>query len=196
MGRSVFLVERRAYAVRMDGLSRSRYVLDAFPPYRFVPGLFPHPTAHAQGHSYRAPGMHPPRGVLPKPEDWATCPVYLLGADLYNYGYWWEAHEKWESIWQETQKDGVQGRFLQGLIQVAACHLKWHMGHLDGVRRLLTTSALHLNFVSVSEFESSYMGLGVTDFCLRTAHYYQSLFRLEQRSLHDPSQYPYLILKT
>jgi hypothetical protein len=33
------------------------------------------------------------------PEDWRSCDLYLYGIDLFNHGYWWEAHEALEDVW-------------------------------------------------------------------------------------------------
>ncbi len=67
----------------------------AFPPYTYVPGQAPHPIRDPAGH------MH---GVEPEPaelhvEDWWNCTEYLWGIDLFNHGYYWEAHEVWEGLW-------------------------------------------------------------------------------------------------
>lgn len=180
----------------MDGLSFPRYSPAPFPRYRFVPGQFPHPTAHPQGHSYRPPEA-PDEGVeLPKPEDWADCAVYLTATDLYNHGYWWEAHETWESLWQKSEKSGVQGRFLQGLIQVAACHLKWHVGHLDGVARLRLSSNAHLAVACTGDVGGGYMGVVVREFRERVSRYYGEISaRFPGGGPHDPATYPYLVLR-
>src|SRR4029079_8201557 len=119
----------------------------AFPPYRYVPGLHPHPVAHPEGHSYHPAGQHPAAGPLLAPDQWRECEDYLYGIDLYNHWYWWEAHEAWEGIWQQSDKSVVQGRFLQGRIQVSAAQLKRHVGQAEGMTRLLERSDEHLNFV-------------------------------------------------
>mgnify|MGYP001399614021 CR=1 FL=1 len=34
------------------------------------------------------------------------------GVDLFNYGYWWEAHEAWEGLWgQEDKRSLCRGVF-------------------------------------------------------------------------------------
>lgn len=40
------------------------------------------------------------------------------GADLFNRGLYWEAHEAWEELWLALEDE--KKIFLQGLIQVAA----------------------------------------------------------------------------
>lgn len=136
-----------------------------FPPYRHVPGLHPHPVAHPDGHSYSPAGTHPEAGPLMPPERWRECDDYLYGADLYNYGYWWEAHEAWEGLWQQTDKRQRQGRFLQGLIQVSAAQLKRHMEQRDGVDRLLARAKEHLHSAERGMLPGQrYMGLDLRAF--------------------------------
>ena len=40
------------------------------------------------------------------------------GAELYNLGLYWEAHEAWEELWLQLLDEPRE--FVQGLIQVAA----------------------------------------------------------------------------
>lgn len=170
-----------------------RYTDRPFPPYRFIPGKHPHPTAHPDGHSYRAPGEPPHEVHLITPENWADSENYLFASDLYNHGYWWEAHEEWEGLWQLTDKKSAQGRFLQGLIQVSACHLKFFVGHDDGVRRLLRTSMAHLEVAFADVGQRMYMGLNLQAHRNRVFDYYEWL-RTIGSSTHDSRQYPYILL--
>jgi len=41
------------------------------------------------------------------------------GAELFNAGRYWDAHEAWEEVWMPVRK-GPDGAFYKGLIQVAA----------------------------------------------------------------------------
>ncbi len=146
----------------------------AFPPYRHVPGLHPHPTAHPDGHSYE--GEHAEtHGVAPPTlEDWRNNEEYLYGIDLYNYGYWWEAHEAWEALWQLTDKADMIGQYLQGLIQVSAAHLQQHVGRVDGVARLIIRSRAHLeNALAQLEPETVIMGVALAGFLHGTQRYFQ-----------------------
>jgi hypothetical protein len=110
-----------------------RYSALAFPAYRFVPGLGPHPRRDPRGHAYGTVELPPPR--FP-PERWRDNEVYRHGVDLYNYAYWWECHEALEGLWHLTGHTGTEAQFLQGLIQAAAANLKRHVGSLVGSRRL------------------------------------------------------------
>ena len=140
----------------------------AFPSYRHVPGLHPHPVAHPDGHSHDPTGAHPPAGPLYDPARWRDMEDHLYGVDLYNAGFWWEAHEAWEGLWQQSDKRGVQGRFLQGLIQISAAHLKRHVDQPEGVERLLERARGHLAvpLATLSEGER-YMGLDLHAFVSR-----------------------------
>ena len=121
-----------------------RYCDEPFPAYRFIPGCNPHPTADPRGHSYAAPGAQGPSVVWVAPQDWAKSTDYRYGCDLYNHAYWWEAHEAWEGLWQLTEKEGMQGRFLKGLIQMSACHLKRFVGH-SGLLMMLDISRITIS---------------------------------------------------
>ncbi len=159
-----------------------------------MPGRFPHPTAHAAGHSFVAPGQPHHRAAFVPAERWRESEDYLYGCDLYNYGYWWEAHEAWEGLWQVTDKRGVQGRFLQCLIQVAACHMKLFEEKREGVRSLLASSDGHARFV-VGELVATrvFMGLAFAEWRVAVAEYYSRRAAVAQ-SGHDASTYPYVQL--
>lgn len=129
------------------------------PRYRYVPGLHPHPVSDPAGHSY---GHRPDRIEVPEPEDWKNCGPYLWAVDLHNFAYWWEAHEAWEGLWQETDKKGPQALFLQGLIQVSAAMLKAHLGSAAGRTVLLNEALAKLRPVAASH--ARYMGLDVRDY--------------------------------
>src|SRR5437868_3427744 len=110
-------------------LSAPRLCDRPFPPYRFTPARDPHPIADPRGHSYLPSGTGHAIVEYVPPEQWRRSMEYLYGCDLYNHGYWWEAHEAWEGLWRVVPRDSAQHRFLQGIIQVAACHLKLYLGH-------------------------------------------------------------------
>lgn len=51
------------------------------------------------------------------------------GAELFNAGHWWEAHEAWEGVWMKAT--GSDRQFIQALILLAAAlHKRWHHGSL------------------------------------------------------------------
>lgn len=110
-----------------------RYTNLVFPPYRYVPGKEPHPVRDPGGHSYNK---------LPEtldnftPEQWQSCEPYLYGIDLFNHGYWWEAHEALEVVWVAAGRNTETGLFVQGLIQISVAHLKRLQGFEDVAQRM------------------------------------------------------------
>jgi hypothetical protein len=116
-----------------NGLSpRPRLVpAEPFPPYAFVSGRFPHPTSDPAGHSF---GKVLERPAAPDAERWSECVPYLRGIDLFNHGYYWEAHEVWEGLWHACGQTGPIATFLQGLIKLAAAGVKVREGVPEGVR--------------------------------------------------------------
>lgn len=86
-----------------------------FPAYAFVPGRHPHPETRHGDAADAADGQLP----------------YAL--DLFNHGYYWEAHEIWETLWQARERDSTEGQLLQGLIALAAAGVKAREGNLRGV---------------------------------------------------------------
>ncbi len=103
----------------------------ALPPYAHMPGRTPHPRADPRGHSH---GEDEPRAEARPPEDWAQTPAYLLGVDLYNQGFYWEAHEAWEALWHAHGHHGEQADFLKALIQTSAAQLKRCLQQSRGTR--------------------------------------------------------------
>jgi predicted metal-dependent hydrolase len=102
------------------------------PPYSYVPGLAPHPTSDERGHSF---GRHEP---LPRAEEVANLidsPQYRFAIDLFNHGYYWEAHEAWESLWHAAGRRGPTADFLKGLIKLAAAGVKAREASAAGVQR-------------------------------------------------------------
>ena len=100
------------------------------PPYSYVSGLFPHPLRDPRGHAF---GHAPP---APEPIDetnWTRSAAYLSAIDLFNHGYYWEAHEAWESLWHAANRRGPTADFLKGLIKLAAAGVKAREGRTRGV---------------------------------------------------------------
>jgi hypothetical protein len=96
------------------------------PPYAHVPGRTPHPESDPAGHSF---GLARPEATPVDPERWRGSREYLRGLDLFNHGFYWEAHEQWEALWHAAGRRGRIADFLKGLIKLAASGVK----HLEGV---------------------------------------------------------------
>jgi hypothetical protein len=182
-------------------LAAPRYSDVAFPPYRFTPGRDPHPTADPRGHSYHKPGAPEPTVDPVPPERWRESIDYRYACDLYNHGYWWEAHEAWEGLWRCYERRSTGHRFLQGVIQVAAAHMQQYLGHAHGVERLQETSRAHLHSVMEQSQADEYMGLRIGAFLAEVADYYDWLREREGgddptrfADRHDSERYPYIRL--
>lgn len=106
-----------------------------FPPYRYVPGLHPHPVRDPAGHSYD-PRRSVGRQADWDPLSWRTLREWTWGIDLFNAFYFWEAHEAWEGLWAVKQRTSAPAMTLQGLIQVAAALLKVHLRSVAGASSL------------------------------------------------------------
>ncbi len=125
------------------------------PAYRYVPGLSAHPRRDPAGHSY---GKSEPHADPLDPAAWAQSSVYLLGVDLYNFAYWWEAHECFEVLWHQTDKEGPLGNLLQGVIQIAAGNLKRFMDAESAAQKLGARGLARLGTVP-----SPYLGMNVRE---------------------------------
>ncbi len=58
-----------------------------------------------------------------------------LGVDLYNAAEYWHAHEAWEAVWLDAERE--LRYFYQGLIQVAAAFVHLTKGEYPGTVSLL-----------------------------------------------------------
>ncbi len=103
-----------------------------FPPYSYVPRRFPHPTRDPEGHSH---GREAAAVEALTEENWRDSFDYLFGVDLFNHGYYWEAHEFWEGLWHACGRAGEAAGFLKALIKLAAAGVKAREGNENGVRR-------------------------------------------------------------
>jgi hypothetical protein len=105
---------------------------EPLPPYSFVPGgPWPHPRSSPQGHSF---GRIEPK--LP-PAAEAIGPVFsrlLRGLELFNAGYYWEAHEVWEAVWHAYGRHGAAADVVKALIKLAAAGVKVRERQEHGVR--------------------------------------------------------------
>jgi hypothetical protein len=90
----------------------------SLPPYAYLPGKNPHPVRDPAGHSYHAEPI--PVGA----EASLSSDAFLWGLDLFNHGYYWEAHEAWEGLWQVADRDGPLRTLFKGLILLSAAGLK------------------------------------------------------------------------
>lgn len=102
------------------------------PPYRHLPGSTPHPTRDPGGHARDR--IEPPVADW-SPEQWPSLEPWLWGVDLFNHGYWWEAHEALEELWHAAGRSGARAVFVQALIHLSAACLNRRRGHEAAARR-------------------------------------------------------------
>lgn len=84
--------------------------------------MFPHPQSDPAGHSFG-------QSHAPQADD------FDYAVDLFNLGYYWEAHEAWEALWHEAGRRGPRADYLKGLIKLAAAGVKAREANAQGVRR-------------------------------------------------------------
>src|SRR5262249_47974599 len=153
-----------------------------FPPYRFTPGVNPHPRQNPQGHSF---GQREETPAYLPPERWKENDLYLFGIDLYHQGYLWESHEAWEALWHLTDKEGVEGQFLQGLIQNAAALLKIHLRQWDGARHLSREAHRRLQFAAMRH-AGSFMGIDLDGLLNSVETFYRPLWEGKNKVAPPP----------
>lgn len=111
------------------------------------------------------------RDLRSEPQAWAA---FLNGAELFNVGQWWEAHEAWEEPWARAH--GEHRDFLQAMILLAAAlHKRWYHG-----------SATHRNLYKADAYLAQLPGVyaGVDLSALRAEVW---------AALHDPQQRPQVV---
>jgi len=111
----------------------TRYSQRRLPKYRHLPFKNLHPFLDRGGHSY-GEKLAPPESFTS--EDWSKSQEYLYCIDLFNYCFWWEAHERLKYLSIAAGRETETGQFIQGLIQVAAALLKHFMDEADGAQTL------------------------------------------------------------
>jgi predicted metal-dependent hydrolase len=111
-----------------------------FPAYRHVPGKTPHPTRSPDGHSHAREVTR----FAVDAESWRESEPYLYAIDLFNHGYYWEAHEVLEALWHGAGHDSPAGRLARALIQAAAALLKLSMREHATARGLAAKAAAKL----------------------------------------------------
>lgn len=126
------------------------------PPYRHRPGRTPHPERDPKGYRYGRP--EPPATTL-RTDAWRENEAYLHGIDLFNEGYFWEAHAAWEAAWAETPREAPESRFLQALVQLAAAFLKRELDSPAGAAKLLDRALAKLESLADEAGAGLYLGV-------------------------------------
>ncbi|HXV59561.1 MAG TPA: DUF309 domain-containing protein [Vicinamibacteria bacterium] len=131
-----------------------RYTDKPFPPYKHLPGQTAHPERDPGGYRFGKAAA----SVRALDENgWHRNKDYLYGVDLFNAGYYWEAHAVWEELWRAAPASSRSSRFIQGLIQLAASSLKRTAGREAGAAKLLRSALDKLERVSADS--PRYMGI-------------------------------------
>lgn len=134
----------------------ARYTLKPFPAYAFVPGHNAHPTADPTGHSAHQMPVSSRRLTQ---NNWFKVNNYLFGCDLYNHGFWWEAHEAWERVWLAGPSGDDTDCYLRALIQAANGLLKLRMQRGKAADRL--SNAVGDLLTEAALTDTHYMGLNI-----------------------------------
>ena len=100
------------------------------PRYTYVPGLTPHPVSDPRGH------WRETRPVCSSP-----AAAFDFATQLFNAGYYWEAHEVWEGVWGALGRRGRDADRVKGLIKLAACGVKCLEQNAEGARRHASRAA-------------------------------------------------------
>jgi uncharacterized protein len=111
------------------------------PSYRYLPGLAPHPIRDVGGHMYGQ--------SEPNPNEEHLC----WSIDLFNEGYYWEAHEAFELLWKSLPKVNPYRWLLQSIILSAAATLKSNMGLDEPAARLHKKALQKVSQVLGSDLE-------------------------------------------
>lgn len=119
-------------ADNMQEMSDASHLPAALPAYTYVPGRVPHPVNDPAGHLHGS--TRPPAQPF-DPECPEASAEFLRAAQLFNSGYYWEAHEEWEALWHAAGRRGLTATLLKGLIKLAAAGVKAYEGRPEGVRR-------------------------------------------------------------
>ena len=130
------------------------------PSYTFIPGTeTPHPYRHPEGHSHKR------KSTASRPlteTGWADNRSYLLAIDLFNMGYYWEAHDEWDRLWRVSGPESLVGRFLKGLVKLGAAGLKVRENRIHGVRRHAASSGEVFADVAAETESERFCGLKLT----------------------------------
>jgi len=140
-----------------------------FPAYTFVPGLAAHPERDPGGHSYNKTNSD---SIMYSDTNWQSSDAYKFGFDLFNFGYYWEAHESWEKIWQLLKTNHNINHYLKGLIKISAAGVKVLQKNIVGYDNHMTKAAKHFKELSQLHGEKT-----------RDRFYYSELYKFTQEQI-------------
>lgn len=110
----------------------------------------------------------------------ALSPEDLLqtGIDLYNAGHYWHAHEAWEQVWMDAERE--LRAFYQGLIQVTAAFVHLTKGEYPGTVRLLEAGVEKL-----AAFPASFKGVKVGSLVEGARRAHEAVVALGERRIGE-----------
>ena len=100
-----------------------RYSSLALPSYAFIPGQSKHPLKDG-GHMENE---GEPESYPLSEENYKEHEHYLYALDLYNYGFYWEAHVYLEAIWNANNRTGDIAELMKAIIKICAAKIKEQM---------------------------------------------------------------------
>jgi hypothetical protein len=113
--------------------SSSRETPSRLPAYTYVPGgPWPHPSRAREAAD--DPGAKVLQRAPTAPQELAGSPLFGRGIELFDAGYYWEAHEAWEVLWHAAGRRGPTADVLRGFIKLAAAGIKVRERREAGVR--------------------------------------------------------------
>lgn len=108
-------------------------------------------------------------------------PLYLAGIECFNQQAYFESHEIWEDLWNETQDEAKQ--FYKGLIQASVALYHLSRNNISGAQKLLARSRNHL-----APYRPRYLGLDIDRFLGEVSHRVEQV--AAQRGYTVPPRFP------
>lgn len=140
-------------------MSIHRYSRRPLPPYRFVAGETPHPERDPRGHMV---GQAETESEPLRSDSWARNQDYLYAVDLFNHGFYWEAHVYWERLWKLAEPESAERALLQALVQLAAARVKKTTDGAGGGVKSLANASRNLERVRALAPQGRFMGLDLS----------------------------------
>ncbi len=144
-----------------------RYSNLMLPEYRHLPFINAHPFLDSDGHSYGEKLSEPDSFTI---DNWQNCADFLYSIDLFNHGFWWEAHERLKFVSLAAGRESETGKFVQGLIQIAAALLKHSMAQPEAA-----TTLAEMGTANIQQMDATYLGIETANLiaqvgdCLKSA---------------------------
>jgi uncharacterized protein len=101
-----------------------------------------------------------------------------LGIDLYNAGHYWNAHDAWEQVWLDSERE-MRG-FYQGLIQITAAFVHVTRNEFPGSVRLLDAGIEKLE-----KYPAAFMGVQLGPFVIGAKAARSRLWSLGEKRISE-----------